>query len=187
MSTSDPSAGPEASGDESPPARNRAPIFIALGSLVALLVVVGLVAGLVSRAGPSGTPTAEQSATRAPLELPLRVNEMQRDPNANPQSAAPTPGSDLSTVTGVYNVEGTPNLVALAGRPVRDPSVMLQMVEARAVRQIGNGLCGREPSQDIDVCVVVKGDTAVLGGGLDDQPVEQIVAQAQAVLDAMPQ
>ena len=86
----------------------------------------------------------------------------------------------------MYNVDGKPSLVAEVGRPVRDAAVMLDLVQARAVRQVGAATCGREPSQDIDVCVVVRGDVAVLGGGLDDQPVEQIVAQTQAIADALP-
>ena len=154
---------------------------------VVVLGLAGLIAALVSRQGPSGVPTEVASATRAPLELPLKVNDLQRDPNAQQETAAPSAGSAMTTVTGTYNVQGTPTLVVVAGRPVGKPDEMLTMVEARAVRQVGSGWCGRAAGQDIDVCVVVKGDTAVMGGGLRQQPVEEIVAQAQSIADALPE
>ena len=170
-----------------PEPRSKAPIIIGGVALLVVLGLVALVAGLVSRQGPSGVPTASAEATRAPLELPLKVNELQRDPNAQAPSVGPTTGSELSTVTAVYDADGTPTLVVLASRPVKDANEMLAQVQARAIRQVGDAWCGREPTQDIDVCVVMKdSDTAVMGGGLDKQPVEEIVAQARAVSDAMP-
>lgn len=169
-----------------PEPRSRAPIIIGVIALVVVLALAGLIAALVSRQGPSGTPTESASATKPPLELPVKVNDLQRDPNAAQPTVAPTAGSQMSTVTAIYNKQGTPTLVVVAGRPVKDPNEMLAMVDARAIRQVGAGWCGRESSQDIDVCVVMTDDTAVMGGGLDQQPVDEIVSQAQAIADAIP-
>lgn len=178
--------GPEVPGAAEEP-KSKAPIFIAAGALLALLIVVGLIAALVSRTGESGTPIDQTSAAVVPLELPIKVNQLQRDPNAAEPSVAPDPGQTIATEAAIYNVNGSPALVVIAGRPVKDPAEMLTLVEARAIRQVGAGLCGREPGRDLDVCVVISGDTAVLGGGLAKQSVDEIVAQSQAILDEVPQ
>lgn len=166
--------------------KSKTPIFIAAGALVALLVAVGLIAALVSRAGESGVPIDQITTVVVPLELPIKINQLQRDPNANDPSVAPNPESAMDTITAIYNINGEATLVVIAGRPVKDPAEMLSMVEARAIRQVGEGMCGREPTRDLDVCVVTDGDTAVLGGGLAKQSVDEIVAQSQSVLDALP-
>ncbi len=166
--------------------KSKAPIFIAVGALLALLVAVGLIAALVSRTGESGVPIDQTSAAVVPLELPIKVNQLQRDPNASDPSVPPNPEGVINTATAIYNVSGEATLVVIAGRPVKDPAEMLAMVEARAIRQVGAGMCGREPTRDLDVCVVADGDTAVLGGGLAKQTVDEIVAQSQSVLDSLP-
>ena len=186
MPETNPSPGKtgELAGDASP--KSKAPIFIAAGALLALLIVVGLIAALVSRTGESGVPIDQTSAALPPLELPIKVNQLQRDPNAVDPSVAPNPEAKIDTVTAIYNINSQATLVVIAGRPVKDPTEMLAMVEARAIRQVGAGMCGREPSRDLDVCVVIDGDTAVLGGGLAKQSVDEIVAQATSVLEALP-
>lgn len=172
--------------DASEQPKSKAPILIAAGALVALLVVVGLIAALVSRTGESGVPIDQTSAAVPPLELPIKINQLQRDPNAADPTVAPNPERAMDTVTAIYNINGEATLVVIAGRPVKDPAEMLAMVEARAIRQVGAGMCGREPTRDLDVCVVTDGDTAVLGGGLNKQSVDEIVAQSQSVLDSLP-
>lgn len=172
-----PDAGPK------PPRSGALPLLLGAAALVLVLVAVLVVAFLTARAGPSGQPTDAPSSPPPPLELPLAVGDLSRDPNADDGDTGID--TDIETVSATYNRAAEPNLVVIAGRPVAEPAAMLELVQAEAVRPIEDGLCGRDPS-GYDVCVVMNGSTAVLGLGIAMQPVQDLLDDTQAVSASMP-
>lgn len=174
----------EAAGGAAPKPRSGAlPVLLGAVALVLVLGAVLVLAFLTARTGPSGQPTDAPSSPPPPLELPLAVGDLSRDPNAEDDDAGID--TDIETVSATYNRATEPSLVAILGRPVREPAAMLELVQAEAVRPVEDGLCGRDPS-GYDVCVVMRGDTAVLGLGIAAQPLPDLLDDVQAVSAALP-
>ncbi|SDD37510.1 hypothetical protein [Auraticoccus monumenti] len=174
---------PQGEPDPEPRPRSGAlPLLIGAVVLVLVLSAVLVVAFLTARTGPSGQPTDAPSSPPPPLVLPLAVDDLSRDPNAD--NSDTTIDTDIETVSATYNRAAEPNLVVIAGRPVAEPAAMLELVQAEALRPIEDGLCGRDPS-GYDVCVVMRGNTAVLGLGIAMQPLPDLLDDTQAVAAAM--
>lgn len=198
-SFSDPSAQtPEASGDpqtsetearpglvNEPVQRTTVPIKMMVGALVALLVTVGVVAFVTTRTtavvAPPQAPTAPE-ATGAPV-LPLKIGEeYAREPG---DVTGPLDfGVDRSILTSSarYLRNGEPAVIAVGARPVEDPKALFDQIKVRAQRQVGDGWCGREDSNDLDMCILKRGRTAVLTVGLRDQTPEELMLLTQQIL-----
>lgn len=167
-----------------PVQRTTVPIKIMIGALVALLVTVGAVAFITTRTtGVVAPPQApsEPEPTGPPV-LPLRAGELAREPG---DVAAPLDfGVDRSiqTTSARYLRNGEPAVLAVGARPVEDEKALFDTIRVRAQRQVGNGWCGREDTNDLDTCVVRRGRTAVLTIGLRDQTPEEIMQVTQAIL-----
>ncbi|NLT30203.1 MAG: hypothetical protein GXX86_07055 [Propionibacterium sp.] len=166
--------------DETP--RGKAPLVIAIASVLAVLVVVGLVGFLVSRAGPSGKPTSEMTPTQAPLklELPVAVGDLARDPNIDSHTEIGEGDDRMEARSATYVRDRTDSLHVVIARPMTDPQEMLTLLEAHAIREVGDGYCGRDTS-DLDVCAVIREDVGVLAAGLEGQTPEAIVADAAEI------
>lgn len=166
--------------------RPKAPLVIAIGAVVAVLIVVGLVGFLVSRTGPSGVPTSEMNPSQGQLklELPLNVGDLSRNPNADSSSELGEGSDRVEARSATYIRDRTDSLYVVIARPITEPQEMLALLDARAIREVGAGYCGRD-SSDLDVCVIVREDIGVLAAGLENQAPEQIVSDALSVGDAL--
>lgn len=172
--------------DETP--RGKAPVVITVVAVLAVLVVVGLVGFLVSRTGPSGKPTSQMTPTEAPLklELPVAVGDLSRDPNRDSYSEIGEGDERLEARSATYLRDRTDSLYVVIARPFSDPQDMLVLLEADAIREIGDGYCGRNrDASDLDVCAVVREDIGVLAAGLEGQSPEAIVEDATEIADAL--
>lgn len=166
--------------------RPKAPTVIAIGAVVAVLIVVGLVGFLVSRAGPSGVPTSQMTPSHGQLklELPLNVGDLSRNPNAESSSELGEGAERVEARSATYIRDRTDSLYVVIARPIAEPSEMLALLDARAIREVGAGYCGRD-SSDLDVCVIVREDIGVLAAGLENQAPEQIISDALMIGDAL--
>lgn len=167
-----------------PVQRTTVPIKIMVGALVALLLTVGAVAFLTTRTTGSVTPTQTPMApepTGAPI-LPLRAGEYAREPGD--ATAPPDFGVDRSIQTSYadYLRNGEPALIVIGARPVDDPKVLFDQIKVRAQRQVGDGWCGREDSNDLDACILNRNRTAVITIGLRDQTPEELMQAARQIL-----
>ncbi|MGJ3508468.1 hypothetical protein [Enemella sp. A6] len=167
--------------DDEPP-RGKAPVVIAIASVVAVLVVVGLVGFLVSRAGPSGKPTSEMTPTQAPLklELPVTVGDLARDPNVDSSTKLGEGEEQVEARSATFVRDRTDSLYVVIARPMTDAQEMLALLDARAIREVGDGYCGRD-SSDLDVCAVIREDIGILAAGLEGQTPEAIVEDATEI------
>lgn len=156
----------------------RVPLLIGGVALVGLLVVVGLIAAFATRAT---APQPSAAPSQGVLELPATVGDLVKDASA----AEPGVGADLETVSGTYRQNGKVSYVVIAGRPVTRAEDMLALISPTAVRAVDNAVCGRDPSSDLDVCVVVRGTTAVMVTGAQQQPLADIVAMANTMADVV--
>ncbi|MDO5498670.1 MAG: hypothetical protein Q4F67_03200 [Propionibacteriaceae bacterium] len=165
--------------------RNTIPIKVMIVSLIALLITVFAVAFLATR-GTDGaiTPTTTPAAPEptGPPVLPLRAGELAREPGDG--TNAPDFGVDPSIQTSYahYLRDGEAALIAVGARPVADPKALLDDINVRAQRQVGDGWCGREDSSDLDLCILNRNTTAVLTVGLRDQTPEEIMTATQQIL-----
>ncbi len=167
---------------EERPSLGAKPLIVGGAALVLVLVAVLVVAYLTAQAGPSGQPTNAPSSPPPPLELPLTAGELSRDPNEGQEDTGID--TDIETISATYLRGTDPTVVVIAGRPVAEPAAMLELVQADAVRPIEDGLCGRDAS-GYDVCVVMSGNTAVLGLGIAAQPVQDLLDDTQTVAAAL--
>ncbi|HHV20756.1 MAG TPA: hypothetical protein GXZ30_04345 [Propionibacterium sp.] len=166
-----------------PVQRTAVPMKIMIGSLIALLVTVGVVAFITTRTTGVVAPPAPSTPepTGAPV-LPLRTGDYAREPG---DVTAPLDfGVDRSiqTSSARYLRNGEPALIAVGARPVEDPKALFDQIKVRAQRQVGEGWCGREDTNDLDVCIAKHGRTAVLAIGLRDQTPEEIMLITQQIL-----
>lgn len=174
----DPVEAPTEQGPERTEHGGRVPLLIGGVALVGLLVVVGLIAAFATRAtAPQPSATPSQTA----LELPATVGDLVKDASAE----EPGVGADLETVSGTYRQNGKVSYVVIAGRPVTKAEDMLALISPTAVRAVDNAVCGRDPSSDLDVCVVVRGTTAVMVTGAQQQQLSDIVTMANTMADAV--
>lgn len=167
-----------------PVERTTIPIKIMIVSLVALVVTVGVIAFLFTTTTGTGDPDATPlppEPTGAPL-LPLEAGEYAREPGD--AAAPPDFGVDRSieTSSAYYRQDGENALIGVAARPVDDPKVLLDQINVRAQRQVGEGWCGREETADLDVCILKRNRTAVLTVGLRDQTPEELIAATGQIL-----
>lgn len=174
---------PGLAGEDEPHKRSNVPVLVMVIALVALLATLGGVGYLVTRQAvptPATTPLAPEPTGRP--ELPVTAGAYSRDPG-NVQ-APPDFGVDRSVLTASANFRqnGQPALIAVAARPVPDGRALLAQIKATAVRQVGDASCGRMQGNDLDVCVVRRGQTAVLVVGLRSQTVDELVAAGREIL-----
>lgn len=169
------------SHEEDEPLGGSVPVKIMIGALLALIVTVGIIGYLISRPAPEPEPVPTVEPTGVPV-LPVKAGDFSRDPgNA---TTAPDFGVDRSVhvTSAIYKQNGQPAYVVLGARPINESQQLLDQIRARAVRQVGDGLCGRDQN-DLDVCVARRGTTAVLAEGLRDQTPEEILAAAKLILE----
>lgn len=166
--------------------RGKAPLVIGIASVLAVLVVVGLVGYLVSRTGPSGVPTSQMTPTQKPLkfELPLSVGDLSRNPNEDSFTELGEGEDRVEARSATYVRDRTDSLYVVMARPIAEPQEMLVLLDARAIRQVGDGYCGRD-SSDLDVCAIRREDIGVLAAGLQGQTPEGIIEDATAIGDAL--
>lgn len=174
--------------DEEPePARRGGIPLLVMGiSLAVLLGTLGVVGFLFTR---STTPQATQdSAPRTPEPtgtpvLPVTAGEFSRDPGNNAPQVMSGVDRSILTASAVYRRDGEPALVVVAGRPVGDSRVLLEQIQARGIRDMGNGaLCGRDQN-DLDVCAVRRYQTAVFVEGLRSQTPDELVQAARTIVE----
>ncbi|OYO25268.1 hypothetical protein CGZ93_02155 [Enemella dayhoffiae] len=175
---------PGLAGEDEPQARSNVPVKVMIIALVALLATLGVVGYLVTR-GTAPTPPAATPLAPEPTgvpELPVTAGSYSRDPG-NVQ-APPEFGVDRSiqTTSANYRQNGQPALIAVAARPVNDGRTLLTQIKTNAIRQVGDAWCGRMASNDLDVCVLRRGTTALLVVGLRSQPVNELVAAGRDLL-----
>jgi len=153
-------------------------VLVSIAAAVVVLGVVVLIGWLSSQAG-SKASSANPATT--PIVLPRKAGDLVIDPNAQPSpTTMALGGGQAQTVTGTYYQGNDKELLVMAVRPVSDISGLVDDLGITAVRQVGAGMCGRY-STGQDVCVVRGDNVGVVGVGLADQTLEQVVAQSAAV------
>ena len=168
-------------GSPGTPAR-RSTYAVAVAAVIVVLGVVVLVGWLSSRAG-SSAPSANPASL--PLTLPTTAGSFRLDPNAKPTPTVMPLGDDQAqSVTATY-YEGSDRALLIMGvRPVSDSNNLVSELDITAVRQVGDGLCGRYPTGQ-DVCVVRSNNVGVVGVGLASQPLEQVVEESTLIAQAL--
>lgn len=180
-----PEQGEERGLVNEPQQRTNIPIKIMIIALAALVLTMGAVGFLVTRTtndtvAPDATPLAPEPT--GPPVLPLQAAGLAREPG---NASAPADfGVDRSILTSYanYRRNGEPAVIAVGARPVEDPKILLDQIKVRAQRQVGDGWCGREESNDLDVCILRRNRTAVLTIGLRDQTPEELIQVTQEIL-----
>lgn len=167
-----------------PVQRTTVPVKIMIGALIALLITVGGVAFLTTRTTGSISPTQTPIAPEptGPPVLPLRAGEYAREPGD--ATAPPDFGVDRSIRTSYaqYLINGEPGLLAVGARPVADEKQLFDTIKVRAQRQVGDGWCGREDTNDLDTCILRRNRTAVITIGLRGQTPEELMQVTQQIL-----
>lgn len=167
-----------------PSRRPRNSMTIAV-AVVAVIVVLGLVVMVGWLSSRTGAQTTTANPLSAPLELPETAGEFVRDPNATPSPATMTvQGTEAQSVTSTYYEESTKSLIVMAVRPVGQSTDLVSELDITAVRDVGDGLCGRYPTGQ-DVCVIRADNIGLIGVGLDGQTLEDTVTDLQVVGQAM--
>ncbi|TDO89454.1 hypothetical protein [Enemella evansiae] len=180
----EPTELPGLAGEDEPHKRSNIPVVVMVVALVVLLATLGGVGYLVTRQSaaptPASTPLAPEPTGKP--DLPVTAGAYSRDPGN--VEAPPEFGVDRSVQTSSanYRQNGQPALIAIGARPVPDGRALLTQIKANGVRQIGDAWCGRMPDNELDVCVVRRGQTAVLVVGLRSQPVDELVAAGKEIL-----
>lgn len=167
-----------------PVQRTTVPLKIMIGALIALLITVGGVAFLTTRTTGSISPTQTPIAPEptGPPVLPLQAGQYAREPGD--ATAPPDFGVDRSIQTSYaqYLINGEPGLLAVGARPVADEKELFDTIKVRAQRQVGDGWCGREDSNDLDTCILRRNRTAVITIGLRSQTPEELMQVTQQIL-----
>lgn len=157
-------------------------IMVTVAAVVVVLGVVLLVGWLSSQAGSrsgSANPAAD------PIVLPETVADFRIDPNDVPEpTTMPLGEGQAQSITGTYYQDNVRTLLVMAVRPVSQLGDLVSELDIEAARQVGDGVCGRYPTGQ-DVCLVRADNTAVVGVGLDDQTLEQVVEQSTVVVQAI--
>lgn len=162
--------------------RNSMTIVVAV---VAVIVVLGLVVMIGWLASRTGAQTTTANPMSAPLELPEEAGEFTRDPNATPTPATMTvQDTEAQSVTGTYYEESTKSLIVMAVRPVTESTDLVSELDITAVRNVGDGLCGRYPTGQ-DVCIIRADNIGLVGVGLDEQTLEDTVTDLGVVAQTM--
>ncbi len=157
-------------------------ILVSIAAAVVVLGVVVLIGWLSSQAG-SRSSSANPATT--PIVLPQQAGDLVIDPNAQPSpTSMALGGGQAQTVTGTYYRGNDKEILVMAVRPVSDATTLVNDLGITAVRQVGAGLCGRYTTGQ-DVCVVRGDNVAVVGVGLVDQTLEEVVSQSSLVVKAL--
>ncbi|MEA5153250.1 hypothetical protein [Raineyella sp.] len=160
----------------------RMTIMVSIAAAVVVLGVVVLIGWLSSQAG-SRSSSANPATT--PIVLPRKAGDLVIDPNAQPSpTTMALGGGQAQTVTGTYYKGNDKELLVMAVRPVSDTTTLINDLSITAVHQVGAGMCGRY-STGQDVCVVRGDNAAVVGVGLVNQTLEQVVSQSSLVVQAL--
>lgn len=156
-----------------------------LVSIAAVVLVLGLVALIGWLSSQAGSHSSTANPTSVPIVLPQSAGEFRLDPNAQPApTMMPLGSGQAQSVTGTYYQGNDKALLVMAVRPVSQLSDLVTELDVTTVRQVGAGLCGRYPTGQ-DVCVVSSDNVGVVGVGLNDQTLEQVVAQSTTVVKAI--
>lgn len=167
-----------------PSAKSRNPmtIVVVVAVIIAVIGLVAMVGWLTSR---TGSQTATADPMSAPLELPAEAGEFRLNPNDDPTSAPMTIGeSPAQSITGTYYKESVKSLLVMAVRPVGESTDLVEELDITAVRDVGDGICGRYPTGQ-DVCIVRSDNVGVIGVGLDGQTLEDLVTDSASVATAI--
>ncbi|QGF23297.1 hypothetical protein [Raineyella fluvialis] len=157
-------------------------IMVSVAAAIVVLGVVVLIGWLSSQAG-SKSSSANPAAT--PIVLPKAAGDLLIDPNAQPSpTTMPLGKGQAQSVTGTYYKGSDKELLVMAVRPVSDSSSVVDELGITAVRQVGGGLCGRYTTGQ-DVCVVRNDNVGVVGVGLANQTLEQVVSESTVVVKAI--
>ncbi len=175
-------AGPAQGRPGSPQPARRSTYAVVVAAVVVVLGLVVLVGWLSSRAG-SLAPSANPATL--PLALPTTAGTFQLDPNAKPSPAVMPLGEDQAqSITATYYEGSDRALLVMGVRPVADSNDLVAELDITAVRQVGDGLCGRYPTGQ-DVCVVRSSNVGVVGVGLANQSLEQVVEESTLIAQAL--
>lgn len=153
---------------------------IVIGVLLTLLLIAGavLTAVLVNETGPDTFVTAAASNTPFPMVLPAKVGSYSRDPNAG-TTPTTNPTSGISTMSSTYSKGSQPAVVVVLSRPEKDAQKFMAEAAMGAVTAQGEGYCGTSSDNNLDTCVVISEQTAVMVAGLLGQSRADLMAVAQ--------
>ncbi|MGY4719063.1 hypothetical protein [Naumannella cuiyingiana] len=162
----------------------RWPFIVAGAAVLALLLAVATVGFLSLRPAGTPVPTASPEPVGAPV-LPQELGEFVRDPS-DVASTDPTADEGAQQVTtGRYLRNGELSIVVSAVRPATDSRAVLDSLGATAIREVGGGLCAREPSRNLDVCAATRRSTTVVVLGWRGQTLDELVGNAQQFATAL--
>ncbi|WOP19584.1 hypothetical protein [Raineyella sp. LH-20] len=157
-------------------------VMVTIAAAVVVLGVVVMIGWLSSQAG-SRSSSANPATT--PIVLPRKAGGLMIDPNAAPSpTTMALADGQAQTVTGTYYEGNDKELLVMAVRPVNEVAGLVDDLRITTVRQVGAGMCGRY-STGQDVCVVRNDNVAVVGVGLANQSLEQVVEQSGVVATAI--
>ncbi len=183
MSTSHDPDGPAPSNASREPGQSRSgPSVrtIVIGVLLTLLLIAGavLTAVLVNKSSPGTFVTASASKPQFPMELPAKIGSYSRDPNAG-TTPETNPTSGISTMSATYSKGSQPAVVVVLSRPEKDAQQFMTEAAMGAVTAQDGGYCGTSSDNNLDACVVISEQTAVMAVGLLGQSRADLMAVAQ--------
>lgn len=164
--------------------RRRAMLILTVVT-VALVAIAAGGGYLVNRLSPASVITQTVTPTAAPgswpLALPVSIGDYSRDAN---QGATPTRGADgKQTVSAQYSRQGEPAALILLSRPHTDGKLFMQEANMNAVTEASTGWCGISGDNDLDGCLVIRDQTAVLVMAIQDISRDDLIALTTQVAD----
>ena len=157
-------------------------LMVTAAAVVVVLGIVLLVGWLSSQAG---SRSGSANPATDPIVLPETVGDFRIDPNAVPEpTTLPLGEREAQSTTATYYEGNERALLVMAVRPVNQLGDLVTELDIAAARQVGDGLCGRYPTGQ-DVCLVRTDNTAVVGVGLAEQTLEQVVQQSTVVVQTI--
>lgn len=160
--------------DELPPLPSNVPVWVMAVAIGVLIATLGVIAFLVNRAGEQPQQATTADPTGMPV-LPVTVGDQAREPGEKPPTTDFGIDRSVQTTSATFKKNGQNAYLVIAARPISDVTDLLKnQIKAEAIRQVGDGVCGRDRT-DLDVCAVRRNQTVVLVAGLRQQePTEQV-------------
>ncbi|MGD7707432.1 hypothetical protein [Microlunatus sp. Y2014] len=154
-----------------------------------LVVVAVIVAALAWGPGspfvnppPGQTPgNSASTSEEVDLTLPEQFSTFTRQTQTSPPPS-PSGGDDLATATAIYTQNGEPSILLIVAGPVTDMEAFLLSLGAVDILTVNDGWCATY--EDVPLCGVMQGNTAVAVSPIAGQQEETLVRLAKEAVAA---
>ncbi len=148
---------------------------------IAFVVIACIASALLALAYNHSRPAeVGQAPTTVSSTFPLVLPESVAGYAREAGSASPSVGQDSSTTTARYLKDGTASVVVLLHRPATDPDSFLADAGFTSVTPgATDGACGTSSDSNGNGCAVIRGTTAILVVGLQDQDRAEMLTLTQ--------